>query len=98
MDSANIPLCSQSRWGNHGTGRSLSRLPPHGGGRLPVHGLAGLVKGWVTLVLVLAHLCSPLGRPGQPAELAPAYVFLASNQATYINGAVLPVTGGKPML
>ncbi len=41
---------------------------------------------------------TPLGRPGQPAEVAPAYVFLASNQATYITGAVLPVTGGKPML
>jgi NAD(P)-dependent dehydrogenase (short-subunit alcohol dehydrogenase family) len=41
---------------------------------------------------------TPLGRPGQPAEVAPAYVFLASNQATYITGAVLPVTGGRPML
>jgi NAD(P)-dependent dehydrogenase (short-subunit alcohol dehydrogenase family) len=41
---------------------------------------------------------TPLGRPGQPAELAPAYVFLASNDATYITGAILPVTGGKPML
>jgi NAD(P)-dependent dehydrogenase (short-subunit alcohol dehydrogenase family) len=41
---------------------------------------------------------TPLGRPGQPAELAPAYVFLASDQATYISGAVLAVTGGKPML
>jgi hypothetical protein len=41
---------------------------------------------------------SPLGRPGQPAEVAPAYVFLASNDATYISGAVLPVTGGKPFL
>jgi NAD(P)-dependent dehydrogenase (short-subunit alcohol dehydrogenase family) len=41
---------------------------------------------------------TPLGRPAQPAELAPAYVFLASNDATYITGAVLPVTGGKPML
>jgi NAD(P)-dependent dehydrogenase (short-subunit alcohol dehydrogenase family) len=41
---------------------------------------------------------TPLGRPGQPAELAPAYVFLASNDATYISGAVLPVTGGRPML
>ncbi len=30
--------------------------------------------------------------------LAPAYVFLASNDATYISGAVLPVTGGKPFL
>jgi NAD(P)-dependent dehydrogenase (short-subunit alcohol dehydrogenase family) len=41
---------------------------------------------------------TPLGRPGQPAELAPAYVFLASDDATYIVGAVLPVTGGRPML
>jgi NAD(P)-dependent dehydrogenase (short-subunit alcohol dehydrogenase family) len=41
---------------------------------------------------------TPLGRPGQPAELAPAYVFLASNDATYITGAVLPITGGRPML
>jgi NAD(P)-dependent dehydrogenase (short-subunit alcohol dehydrogenase family) len=41
---------------------------------------------------------TPLGRPAQPAELAPAYVFLASNEATYITGAVLPVTGGRPML
>jgi NAD(P)-dependent dehydrogenase (short-subunit alcohol dehydrogenase family) len=41
---------------------------------------------------------SPFGRPAQPAELAGAYVFLASNDATYISGAVLPVTGGKPFL
>ena len=41
---------------------------------------------------------SPFGRPAQPAELAPAYVFLASNDATYISGAILPVTGSKPFL
>ncbi|SNT47824.1 hypothetical protein SAMN05421812_10726 [Asanoa hainanensis] len=41
---------------------------------------------------------TPLGRPGQPAELAPVYVLLASDEASYISGAVVPVTGGKPIL
>jgi len=40
---------------------------------------------------------TPLGRPGQPAELAGAYVFLASEQASYVSGAVLAVTGGKSL-
>src|SRR5690606_12935932 len=38
---------------------------------------------------------TPLGRAGQPAELAGAYVFLASPAASYVSGAILPVTGGK---
>ncbi|MGB3911392.1 MAG: SDR family oxidoreductase [Pseudolysinimonas sp.] len=38
---------------------------------------------------------TPLGRAGQPAELAPAYVFLASPESSYVSGAILPVTGGK---
>jgi hypothetical protein len=41
---------------------------------------------------------TPLGRPGQPAELAPAYVLLASDEASYMTGALIPVTGGRPML
>ncbi|MEJ3404166.1 glucose 1-dehydrogenase [Rathayibacter sp. YIM 133350] len=40
---------------------------------------------------------TPLGRAGQPAELAGAYVYLASEQASYVAGAVLPVTGGRPL-
>jgi NAD(P)-dependent dehydrogenase (short-subunit alcohol dehydrogenase family) len=39
---------------------------------------------------------TPLGRPGQPAELAGAYVLLASDRGSYINAAVIPVTGGRP--
>jgi NAD(P)-dependent dehydrogenase (short-subunit alcohol dehydrogenase family) len=41
---------------------------------------------------------TPLGRVGQPAELAAAFVLLASDEASYISGDVIPVTGGKPML
>jgi len=41
---------------------------------------------------------TPLGRAGQPAELAGAFVLLASEDASYITGAVIPVTGGRPML
>ena len=40
---------------------------------------------------------SPMSRPAQPAELAPAFVFLASDESRYINGEVLGVTGGKPL-
>jgi NAD(P)-dependent dehydrogenase (short-subunit alcohol dehydrogenase family) len=39
---------------------------------------------------------TPLGRPGQPAELAPAYVFLASAESSYVAGETLAVTGGSP--
>lgn len=38
---------------------------------------------------------TPLGRAGQPAELAGAYVFLASSEASYVSGAIVPVTGGR---
>jgi hypothetical protein len=41
---------------------------------------------------------TPLGRAGQPAELAPAYVLLASDGGSYMTGALIPVTGGRPML
>jgi NAD(P)-dependent dehydrogenase (short-subunit alcohol dehydrogenase family) len=41
---------------------------------------------------------TPLGRAGQPAELAPAYVLLASDDGSYISGARLAVTGGRPIL
>jgi NAD(P)-dependent dehydrogenase (short-subunit alcohol dehydrogenase family) len=41
---------------------------------------------------------TPLKRPGQPAELAPAYVLLASDEGSYMSGALIPVTGGRPML
>src|SRR3954453_21227031 len=40
----------------------------------------------------------PMQRPGQPKELAPAYVMLASEEASYISGATVAVTGGKPII
>ncbi|MFT8394744.1 SDR family oxidoreductase [Propionibacterium sp.] len=46
----------------------------------------------------LAHFGTqtPIGRSGQPAELAPAYVFLASAESSYVLGATIAVTGGMP--
>lgn len=40
----------------------------------------------------------PMGRPGQPAELATAYVMLADPRSSYVSGATIAVTGGKPFL
>lgn len=51
--------------------------------------------GWDEERLATFGEDTPLGRAGQPAELAGAYVYLASEDASYVSGAVLPVTGGK---
>ncbi|HEY8283925.1 MAG TPA: glucose 1-dehydrogenase [Chloroflexota bacterium] len=40
---------------------------------------------------------TPIGRTAQPAELAPVYVFLASQESSYVLGEVIGVTGGKPL-
>ena len=40
---------------------------------------------------------TPIGRAGQPVELAPLYVFLASAESSYITGEVIGVTGGRPL-
>jgi NAD(P)-dependent dehydrogenase (short-subunit alcohol dehydrogenase family) len=40
---------------------------------------------------------TPTGRAGQPAELAPIYVFLASAESSYITGEVIGATGGRPL-
>jgi len=40
---------------------------------------------------------TPMGRAGQPVELAPIYVFLASSESSYITGEVIGATGGKPL-
>lgn len=39
---------------------------------------------------------TPLGRPGQPDELAPGYVYLASDDSSYVTGQVLHINGGTP--
>jgi NAD(P)-dependent dehydrogenase (short-subunit alcohol dehydrogenase family) len=41
---------------------------------------------------------TPLGRPAQPAELAPIYVLLASDEASYMSGSAVAVTGGRPVI
>ena len=38
---------------------------------------------------------TPLGRAGQPFELAPGYVYLASNDSSYVSGQIIHINGGK---
>jgi hypothetical protein len=40
---------------------------------------------------------TPMGRAGQPAELAPIFVFLASSESSYITGEIIGATGGLPL-
>lgn len=40
---------------------------------------------------------APLGRPAQPAEMVPAYVFLASEHASFITAEIMNATGGTPL-
>jgi NAD(P)-dependent dehydrogenase (short-subunit alcohol dehydrogenase family) len=40
---------------------------------------------------------APLGRAGQPVEVAPAYVYLASQESSYVSGEIIAVTGGTPL-
>ncbi|GHE61716.1 oxidoreductase [Streptomyces spiralis] len=40
---------------------------------------------------------APIGRPAQPAEMAPAYVFLASQEASFITAEIVNATGGTPL-
>ncbi|MGV2900857.1 SDR family oxidoreductase [Microbacterium sp. AGC62] len=53
--------------------------------------------GWDAERLATFGQDTPLGRAGQPAELASAYVYLASNESSYTSGSVIAVTGGKPL-
>ena len=40
---------------------------------------------------------APMGRAGQPVEVAPAYVYFASQESSYVSGEVIGVTGGTPL-
>jgi NAD(P)-dependent dehydrogenase (short-subunit alcohol dehydrogenase family) len=53
--------------------------------------------GWDAERLATFGQDTPLGRAGQPAELASAYVYLASDESSYTSGSVIAVTGGKPL-
>ncbi|MFK4761830.1 SDR family oxidoreductase [Microbacterium sp. ZW T5_45] len=53
--------------------------------------------GWDAERLATFGKDTPLGRAGQPAELAGAYVYLASDESSYTSGSVLAVTGGKAL-
>ncbi|WP_349899518.1 SDR family oxidoreductase [Parafrigoribacterium soli] len=62
----------------------------------PVWTVLQVSEGQPTEALPEFGKSTPLARPGQPAELAPAYVFLASPESSYVLGETLNVNGGTP--
>lgn len=53
--------------------------------------------GWDAERIATFGSDTPLGRAGQPAELAGAYVYLAADESSYVSGSVIAVTGGKAL-
>lgn len=53
------------------------------------------LRTWFGAVVISS---APLGRTGQPAAPAPSYVLLASDEASYVTGARVAVTGDRPIL
>ncbi len=82
--------------------KSLAQQVAHKGIRVnvvapgPVWTPLQVVGGQPEEVLKEFGASTPLGRPGQPAEMAPAYVFLASQESSYVSGETLNANGGTP--
>ena len=93
-DQGRASRTSPRRWRRcsprRASGRTASRPGPIWTPLIPATMPAEKVEGFGEQV--------PLGRAGQPAELAPVYVLLASDEASYVSGARVAVTGGKPIL
>ena len=59
--------------------------------------MTAMVEGVPAEKLAELTLLVPMGRFGAPSEMAPLVAFLASDEAAYITGAVLPIDGGLSM-
>jgi 3-oxoacyl-[acyl-carrier protein] reductase len=95
------PIYAASKAGVHGMTAALAKeLGPRG---ITVNAVApGFVHTDMTASVTPEHLVEvnrsiPLGRPGQPEEIGETIAFLCSPAASYVNGQVLPVCGGKTL-
>lgn len=96
LANPNIPAYSSSKGGVHALIHSLAG--ELGGSGIRVNGIGRAGSSALPLAPHTFHelnYATPMGRVGDPSEYADAIVFLASSQASYINGVILPVDGGR---
>jgi NAD(P)-dependent dehydrogenase (short-subunit alcohol dehydrogenase family) len=102
VPEANVPAYAASKGGVLLLTQSLARdLAPHG---IRVNGIAPGSTATENIISAIQHLGMtdqqvtsriPLGRQGQPEEIAAVAVFLASDKASFVNGAMIVVDGGQ---
>jgi NAD(P)-dependent dehydrogenase (short-subunit alcohol dehydrogenase family) len=100
MTSQLDPVPDHGEQSYKGSGRLAGRKAIITGGDSGIGRAVAFAREGAELAIAVANFGKqvPMKRPGQPAELATAYVMLADPLSSYVSGATIAATGGKPII